>query len=101
MILLYFFHTDWCTKCKTFERLFDNGDLDIPNVVSVDTDKASEALLKTWNIEALPTFILVDQDNDEKELGRLVSPETKGELLDWYRRFAQKLRGLTLKMEDY
>ena len=93
MILLYFFHTDWCTKCKTFERLFDNRDLDIPNVVSVDADKAPETLLKTWNIEALPTFILIDQDYGEKELGRLVSPETRGELLDWY-------QDLTLKMED-
>ena len=100
MILLYFFHTDWCTKCKTFEKAFDNGDLDIPNVVSVDADKASQALLKTWNIEALPTFILVDQDHDEKELGRLVSPETKGELLDWYHHFAQKWCVLTLKTED-
>lgn len=90
MKLLYFFHTDWCTKCKTFERLFDNGDLDIPNVVSVDADKASKALLNTWEIEALPTFILVE---DDKELGCLVSPETKGELLDWY-------QDLTLKMED-
>lgn len=93
MKLLYFFHTDWCTKCKTFEKAFNNGDLDIPDVVSVDADKASKTLLDTWGIKALPTFILVEQNHGENELGRLVSPETKGELLDWY-------QDLTLKMED-
>lgn len=55
--------------------------------------KLLKTLLDTWGIKALPTFILVEQNHGENELGRLVSPETKRELLGWY-------QGLTLKTED-
>lgn len=91
MILLYFFHTSWCTKCRRFEQMFENLDnLDLPPVISWDAEEIPDSMIKAFDIKSLPTFALVDKD--ENIYGSLESPETLQELTEWYQGLKGKLK---------
>lgn len=81
--IVYFFHAPWCCKCRDFDKKLENNN-HIPNIVFTDIETCPNALLNTFKVKALPTFVLVPFNDDEKELGRLESPDTFDELLGWY-----------------
>lgn len=82
MCVLYFFHTSWCTKCKSFDEKFSNTPS--PYVVNVDAETCPAVMLNTYRISMLPTFVLVERETD-KEIDRLESPSSFEELCDWFK----------------
>ena len=79
--IVYFFHAPWCCKCRDFDKKLEK-DSPIPNIVFADIETCPDIMLKVFEVTALPTFVLVDKD--ENILGRLESPDTFNELLGWY-----------------
>lgn len=90
MCYLYFFHTSWCGKCKEFDKKLET-DKTIPNIVSIDADTAPQEMIDTFEVQGLPTFVLVDKD--ENILGKLESPNSFNEFLGWYQGLTEKLKG--------
>lgn len=82
MCILYFFHTSWCGKCKEFDKKLSV--LHSPYLVDVDAESCSEALLNSYKISMLPTFVLVDNQTDNM-IDKLEQPSSFEELCDWFK----------------
>lgn len=62
--ILLFFHTDWCSTCKSFDKqITEQGIPEDITILKIDFDTATE-LKKKYTILSQATFVQVDQDGN-------------------------------------
>lgn len=72
------FYATWCGPCKQIAPLFDELKEEYKGRVNfsrVDVDQDA-AMAQKYNITAMPTFVLLDAD--ENEIGRIVGADPNG-----------------------
>ncbi len=72
MITLIDFHADWCGPCKMMEPIFAEIKDDYEGKVEfkkVDVEQEGE-LAARFNVLAIPTFIILDEQGAEKSRKR-------------------------------
>ena len=74
---LLVFSATWCGPCKAFKPTL--LELDQDRLEYIDIDELPE-IREDYNVQSVPTVILVDEDGDE--LARLVGGQTLSKLQD-------------------
>lgn len=60
------FYADWCQPCKMMEPIIEKFKEENPNIIveKVNTEEQID-LAVSYNINVLPTFVLLDDNNEE------------------------------------
>lgn len=72
-LIIIEFSASWCIPCKNIAEQVQQVALSHPNVtfISADVDEV-EDIAELYNIEAMPTFVFIEKNNDTwTELGRV------------------------------
>lgn len=66
----------WCQPCKTYAPIFDKWSDDNPDIDTESVQIDAQIIDKAWDIQSIPTTILVDKDYKliEKHVG-VLSPK--------------------------
>jgi len=78
MKTVYYFTADWCQPCKKTRPIVEelNREQTTARFQIIDVDDNQE-LVKTFGIQAVPTFILFE---NEQEKNRIIGGKTREEL---------------------
>jgi len=78
MKTVYYFTADWCQPCKKTRPIVEelNREQTTAGFQIIDVDDNQE-LVKTFGIQAVPTFILFE---NEQEKNRIIGGKTREEL---------------------
>ncbi|MFO0888654.1 MAG: thioredoxin domain-containing protein [Isosphaeraceae bacterium] len=75
------FHADWCGPCRQMRPAVDQLTRRRIPVKSIDIDRSPD-LRERYNVEAVPTFVVVDRAGNE--LGRTSGSQPANQLLQFY-----------------
>ncbi len=75
-----YFTADWCNPCKKVKPIVEEINQDsVVKFKIVDVDSEID-LAKSFNIQSVPTFILIEDGN---VINRIIGAQTKDTLLDF------------------
>ena len=73
------FYAEWCSPCKTLEKIMDINNIPHDNI-DIEDEENSE-LVEKYAIKSLPTVVLVDEDGTE--VNRHVGSMTLAQIKDF------------------
>ena len=76
-ILLFKLST--CSPCKLLSRLFTQLHILKKDIV-LDEDDNADTIADKYHIKSVPTIVVLDKDDNE--IGRIIGPRTKEQLLE-------------------
>ena len=70
------FFGSWCRSCKALTKAFAEAKIEHQDI---DVDK-NEELADKYHVKSVPTIVVLDKDDNE--IGRIIGPRTKEQLLE-------------------
>lgn len=81
MKTVFYFTADWCNPCKKTKPIAEDLNRDqIAKFQFIDVDVELD-LVKKFNVQSVPTFILFDESGNE--LNRIIGGKTRKDLEDF------------------
>ncbi len=84
MIEVIKFYADWCGPCKVYARVFDKVSeqlKDQAKFVNINIEKDDTGLTEKYNVQSIPTTVIIRDGQEELHKGRLEESVLKALIL--------------------
>ena len=85
MIEVIKFYADWCGPCKVYAKVFDKVSeqlKDQAKFVNINIEKDDTGLTKEYDIQSIPTTVIIKDGKTQVRKGRLEEKTLKALILD-------------------
>ena len=85
MIEVIKFYADWCGPCRVYAKVFDKVSeqlKDQAKFVNINIEKDDTGLTKEYDIQSIPTTVIIKDGKTQVRKGRLEEKTLKALILD-------------------
>lgn len=85
MIEVIKFYADWCGPCKVYAKVFDKVSEQLKDqvkFVNINIEKDDTGLTKEYNVQSIPTTVVIKDGKTKVRKGRLEEKTLKALILD-------------------
>jgi thioredoxin 1 len=84
MIVVIKFYANWCGPCKVYAKVFDKVSeqlRDQVRFVNINIEEDDTGLTEKYNIQSIPTTVIIKDGQEKLHKGRLEEKTLKGLIL--------------------